>query len=491
MLAVLGAFVVACAWSGSERDESETAEARPDNRVAAHGTAPAGALAAEEMAPTRFASAGVCSRCHVLSVLEWGVSGHVEAETTCQECHGTSRAHVANERNEVKPDRRPTGAQIAGLCMDCHDDGCPQTTRKDTCQECHHQHALLNPSKPVSGADSPRQQLAVRWSKYQEAMEEGERLASTVQWSAAGRAFERALTLVPSSREAQERWAACARRLEPTLPGFESVGEAVDFRLGLPREVQVVGTDLRMMLVPGGEADIGDEGFVSSSPVHTVQLKSFYLGKFEITQAQWERWMGENPSHHRGERFPQASRMPVEQVSWDDCQRFVERLNQTVPGGGFRLPTEAEWEFAARAAGEPDTPLVSRAVFRPLDDGEVVPELFRGLDAFTPRPVGSLSPEAGGLYDLFGNVNEWCADPFEPYGVVPAVTDGNPRVLRGGSFADGTAVLHPAFRHRERPGRRLRYNGLRIARTLLSPAKATETNSGSENAGVEERRARE
>ena len=436
-----------------------------------------------------FATAGVCSRCHVLSVLEWSVSGHVEAETTCQECHGTSRGHVANERNEVKPDRRPTGAKIAALCLDCHDAGCPEVQRIDACQECHHMHALLDPRQSVAEADPRRQQLVLQWRGYQDAMAAGERLLAAGQLAAARDAFRRAVELVPSSQEAAERVAACVRRIRPSFPGFETVGDAsndgVDVGTGLPQEVQVVGTDLRMVLVRGGEVDLGDERFASARPVHTVDVDSFYLGKFEVTQTQWEQWMGENPSHHQGEQFPDSPRMPVERVSWQDCQRFVARLNQEVPGAGFRLPTEKEWEFAARAS-DSRGPMHARAVYRRveethLEEGGVVPDAFRGIDAFAPRTVGSLGAGrlgagglgAGGLglYDLFGNVNEWCDDRFGPYGVTVASSDDvEHRVLRGGSYADGKAVLHPAFRHRERPQRRLRYNGLRLARSIPMPS---------------------
>src|SRR5919199_4411837 len=82
-----------------------------------------------------FKAAGVCARCLVVSVVEWGISGHVAARTTCQKCHGPSKGHVANERNEVKPDRLPRGAQIAQTCTGCHDAGCPKTQQTVSCQK--------------------------------------------------------------------------------------------------------------------------------------------------------------------------------------------------------------------------------------------------------------------------------------------------------------------------------------------------------------------
>lgn len=105
---------------------------------------------------TRVQQAGVCSRCHVVSVLEWNLSRHSKVEVNCQACHGPSKGHVANERDEVKPDRIPHGAAIAGLCRTCHVSGCPKTARTADCQTCHHVHALVNPQQPPTSPYSFR-----------------------------------------------------------------------------------------------------------------------------------------------------------------------------------------------------------------------------------------------------------------------------------------------------------------------------------------------
>ena len=102
--------------------------------------------AGSELIRPEFADAGVCARCHVNIVLEWGISTHKEVGTACQECHGASDGHIENERNEVKPDRIPRGPQIATLCATCHEDGCPSTSKTADCQSCHHVHALSSPS---------------------------------------------------------------------------------------------------------------------------------------------------------------------------------------------------------------------------------------------------------------------------------------------------------------------------------------------------------
>jgi hypothetical protein len=97
--------------------------------------------------------AGVCARCHVISVVEWGISGHQKAGTDCIACHGPSLGHVRDERNNIKPDRIPHAAAIAGLCATCHAAGCPKSKRTDACQTCHHVHALVDPNKPPSSQD--------------------------------------------------------------------------------------------------------------------------------------------------------------------------------------------------------------------------------------------------------------------------------------------------------------------------------------------------
>src|SRR5262249_39731602 len=106
-----------------------------------------GPLEERQQARLEFKAAGVCARCHVVSGVEWGVSKHVAAGANCQKCHGPSKEHVANERNEVRPDRLPRGASIAKTCTRCHDDGCPKTLQTNTCQKCHHVHALVDPNE--------------------------------------------------------------------------------------------------------------------------------------------------------------------------------------------------------------------------------------------------------------------------------------------------------------------------------------------------------
>ena len=432
----------------------------------------------QQQARPEFKAAGVCARCHVVSVLEWGVSNHVAAGTSCQKCHGPSKGHVANERNEVKPDRLPRGASIAKTCMGCHEAGCPKTLQTNTCQKCHHVHALVDPNERPAKDEERLAALLVRWDRFRKFMETGERQVQLGRWKAAQTQFESALKEIPGNHRAASRLAMCKRRLNPVLLGFKIIGNEFDLQTGLPKEVTVAGQDIPMVLVPPGQCDLGAEHLVDARPVHTVEVEAFYLGKFEVTQAQWKALMDTNPSIHQGKEFPQAERMPVEHVSWNDCQALIKRLNERVPGRGFRLPTEAEWEYACRAGS--DTPLDHRTLehfawFRSNSARQPFSKsASQSPDAWAPRPVGTQKPNRWGLYDMQGNVSEWCSSLYRPY--LYDARDGREsldkpgqRVLRGGHFADSVESLDPSLPHPEHPHRGYRWNGLRLARSVPGP----------------------
>ena len=281
---------------------------------------------------------------------------------------------------------------------------------------------------------------------------------------------------MPGDRRVVARLGLCKRRLEPAVPGFTIVGTAFDAGTGLPKDVKVVELDLPMVLVPPGEFDLGTEDLAASQPVHTVAVGPFYLGKFEVTQAQWRAVMGANPSVHQGQRFGDTGAMPVEHVSWGDCREFLSRLNQRVPGGGFRLPTEAEWEYACRAGARESSrgsAVEPFAWFRENARQTSSPDASasQSPDAWAPRPVGTKKANPWGLHDMQGNVAEWCSSLYRPYPYDPkdgreAVDAPGTRLLRGGSFADPADGLDPALRHHDRPTRRYRWNGLRLARDV-------------------------
>lgn len=193
------------------------------------------------------------------------------------------------------------------------------------------------------------------------------------------------------------------------------------------------GVKLEMLLIPKGSflmgsADGDESAFGQEKPQHRVEItEAFYLGKYQITQGQWQAVMGNNPS-----KFKKGNDYPVERVSWDDCHEFLEKLNQKT-GKQYRLPSEAEWEYACRAG------TTTKYYFG--DDAKQLGKYawFNGNANSETRPVGQKKPNQFGLYDIHGNVWEWCEDSWEnnfgtPRTQKPLVASSDTRVLRGGSW---------------------------------------------------------
>lgn len=241
-----------------------------------------------------------------------------------------------------------------------------------------------------------------------------------------------------------------------------TVTEAVDqeITLTLPG-----GVPLTMALIPAGTFMMGspedeqdrdsDEG-----PQHQVTItEPFYMGIYEVTQAQWEAVMGANPSYFLGD----TSR-PVERVSWYDCQEFVTELN-TMGLGTFRLPTEAEWEYACRAGSTTRFPWGDDPTYGWL--GEYA--WYRNNSSSTTHPVGQKEANIWGLFDMHGNVWEWCGDWYAAYGY-DAQTDpsgpesGSTRVFRGGSWVIDPQCCRSAFRGISTPTSTGRILGFRLVR---------------------------
>lgn len=195
----------------------------------------------------------------------------------------------------------------------------------------------------------------------------------------------------------------------------------------------------RMMPVQGGTFTMGctrpkgeKHTYADELPTHKVTLNSYYIGQHEVTQALWKEVMGENPSKWAGN-----DSLPVEQVSWNDVQIFIARLSQTT-GYRFRLPTEAEWEFAARGG------IRSKGTPYPGTQSQLWETCWYGSNSDGhSHPVGQLHPNELGLYDMGGNVLEWCADWMESYSDKPQNSpqgpkNGENRILRGGCFNSPT-----------------------------------------------------
>ena len=156
---------------------------------------------------------------------------------------------------------------------------------------------------------------------------------------------------------------------------------------------------MRLVEIPGGSFDMGSTVGPGEAPVHRVSVRSFWMGVTEVTQAQWQAVMGSNPSHFK-EAGPDA---PVEMVGWDEAQAFVRKLNEREPGWRYRLPSEAEWEYACLAGTAKD----------PYGPAEAIAWIKENSGG-TTHPVGLKQPNAFGLYDMFGNVPEWTQDSGIP-----------------------------------------------------------------------------
>ena len=207
-------------------------------------------------------------------------------------------------------------------------------------------------------------------------------------------------------------------------------------------------------------------------PTHQVTLGDFYLGKYEVTQRQWQQVMGNNPSY-----FKDCEDCPVENVSWEDVQTFIKKLNQQT-GRTYRLPTEAEWEYAARGGGKEVLFGNGKNIADPREinfDGDWNPLSYsvKGLDRQKTIPVGSLnSPNALGLHDMSGNVWEWCSDWYGSDYYKNSVSNnptgpssGSNRVLRGGSRGSYPQFCRVANRDGNTPSLRSYSVGFRLART--------------------------
>jgi formylglycine-generating enzyme required for sulfatase activity len=195
-----------------------------------------------------------------------------------------------------------------------------------------------------------------------------------------------------------------------------------------------------MVFALGGTFKMGSNLGKYQGPVHGVLLSSFFIGKYEVTQFEWKEIMGSNPSY-----FKDCDLCPVEQVSWQDVQLFIRRLNEKT-GLSYRLPTEAEWEYAARGGKTGQD-------FRFAGSDKVQEVGWYSLNSEKrTRPVGSLKSNELGLHDLSGNVDEWCYDYFEDYTLDFKVnpngpTKGQMRVIRGGGWDDSFEVrLHTTVR---------------------------------------------
>ena len=213
-----------------------------------------------------------------------------------------------------------------------------------------------------------------------------------------------------------------------------------------------------MIQVKGGEFKMGNNNLSDEMHEHIVQLNDFSIGKFEVTQKLWKDVTGQSPSH-----FKNCDQCPVENVSHNDAIVFIQKLNN-LTGKKFRLPTEAEWEYAAKGGIKSENFQFSGS--QNLDE-----VAWFGVNSFNEtHPVGQKKPNELGLYDMTGNVFEWCYDWFSytnsSNGTLQNPTGpklGELKVLRGGSWSHIDSECLPSFRNKGEPSNRGRRTGLRLA----------------------------
>jgi len=327
---------------------------------------------------------------------------------------------------------------------------------------------------------------------YDELDRLSQELAKERKWDEAYDACQKALVAAsglippPKSYSAVEaRMAECERHFSPDWAHMETKQIRAAWQEGIFPAMEInldLGQKLRLVYIPAGEFQMGagasEAGRKSDElPRHRVRItKSFHMGIHEVTLGQWLAVMGKAPSW-----FQTGLDYPVEQVGWQDCQEFVQKLNAMASRRvRFRLPTEAEWEYACRAGTTPVYPwgnsLAGIANYANFGD-ETARQRYVGLppvpgenDEFEDTaPVGRFRPNAWGLYDLIGNVAEWCQDFYgESYYQAPPLDDpkgpptGQLHVYRGGGWYSSPVDCRPAARQKDRADYTHNTLGLRL-----------------------------
>ncbi len=230
----------------------------------------------------------------------------------------------------------------------------------------------------------------------------------------------------------------------PNVKTFYANGVSFDM-------VEVRGGTFRM----GATSEQGSDAYSDEKPVHSVTLNSYYIGKTEVTQVLWKAVMGSNPSYFKGDN------LPVEKVSWNDCQEFIRKLNALI-GQNFRLPTEAEWEFACRGGNNSRGYKYSGSNY--IDNVA----WYDGNSGKKTHPVATKSANELGIYDMSGNVWEWCADWYGDYSSGAPTNpngpyDGSSRVIRGGCWNYNAGSCHSSYRDHLSPDYRYSILGLRLS----------------------------
>ncbi len=274
---------------------------------------------------------------------------------------------------------------------------------------------------------------------------------------------------------------AAAKKLYEEAQGHVTLNaEARKKFLASEKNVEIYvgnGATMEWVLIPAGQFTMGspkeEKHHDKGEQEHPVMIsKPFYMGKYTVTQAQYESVVGKNPSVFDG------NKNPVENVTWFDAVKFCQKLNEALKARlgiyfAFQLPTEAQWEYACRAGTK------TRFNFGDADSDLDSVAWYSHNGGNKTHPVGEKKPNAFGLYDMHGNVWQWCRDArisnyedlskTDPFvGEIAPDETTEIRVLRGGSFSDSASYCRAAFRHGDTPGTRLNFVGFRVVLSLDS-----------------------
>ena len=268
----------------------------------------------------------------------------------------------------------------------------------------------------------------------------------TVQIEQGGKSAETELTVEQGAGDVEF---AIAIGLSPRWSASVTASQRAILERLVENMVKVEGGTFMM----GATSEQGSDAWDGEKPAHQVTLSDYYIGKYEVTQAEWEAVMGKNPSYFKGDN------RPVEKVSWEDCQEFIKKLN-SLTGLQFSLPTEAQWEYASRGGNK------SRG-YKYSGSNELGAVAWCNNSGGETHPVGQKQANELGLYDMSGNVWEWCSDWKGSYSSgsqtnPKGAASGSYRVNRGGSYYSEAGLCRVSNRDFSTPDYRYRYLGLRL-----------------------------
>lgn len=231
--------------------------------------------------------------------------------------------------------------------------------------------------------------------------------------------------------------------------------------------------NIQMVFVKGGnfyqgcdDRKYSAEEFDNERPIHRVSVSSYYIGKYEVTLGQWRYIMGVNPPAYNGSEYENKAcdECPVVKVSYDDILEFIKRLNAKYPGKNYRLPTETEWEYAARGGQHTEN-------YKYAGSNKAGEVAWYGKENGTTHKVGLKKPNELGIYDLTGNVAEWCSDWYDKSYYEKTINaldpkgpeKGDKKILRGGCYMDDDVICRNTYRSRVPTNTSKWYIGFRLA----------------------------